>query len=73
MGLITIKTFPNAIEAHLLRTKLESEGIPCFVFDENIIGMNPFFNIAVGGVKLKIDDRDEARVKLLLETEFNQE
>ncbi len=32
MSLINIATFNNATEAYLLKAKLESEGIPAFVF-----------------------------------------
>ena len=58
MELITLKTFDNSIEAHILKTKLESEDIACFLFDENIVGLNPLFNVTVGGIKLKINQSD---------------
>ncbi len=29
--LVTLASFDNSIDAHLLRTKLESEEIPCFI------------------------------------------
>lgn len=58
MKLITIKTFDNSIEAHMLRSKLESEGITCFLFDENIISLNLLYNVTVGGIKLKIIESD---------------
>lgn len=54
MELITLKTFDNSIEAHLMKSKLKSENIVCFLFDENIVGLNPVYNIAVGGIKLKV-------------------
>ena len=66
MELITFRTFNNPIEAHLLRTKLESEGIPSFLFDENIMAFNPFYNSALGGVKLKINKLDLERVEEIL-------
>ncbi|MGB0869623.1 MAG: putative signal transducing protein [Flavobacteriales bacterium] len=56
MNLITIKTFDNSIDAHLTKIKLESEGIECFLFDENIMDINPLYNLTVGGVKLKVRD-----------------
>jgi len=45
MKLVTLKTFDNSIEAHLLKVKLESEGIRCFIFDENIVSMNPILTL----------------------------
>ncbi len=58
MDLITIKTFDNFIEAHTMKSKLESENIRCFLFDENIVELNLIYNIAVGGIKLKINKSD---------------
>lgn len=58
MDLVTIKTFDNVIGAHILKSKLESENIICFLFDENIVGLNPLYNIAVGGIKLKVNKID---------------
>jgi hypothetical protein len=62
MQLITLKTFDNAIDAHMVCSKLESEGIQTFLFDENIISLNPLYNNMIGGIKLKIaeDDLDQA-------------
>lgn len=50
-------------ECHILKGRLETEGIPCFIFDENIIWVDPFKAVAVGGVKLKVllDDYSEAK------------
>lgn len=58
MALITFKTFNNSIDAHILKVKLESEGIVCYLFDENTIGINPLYANALGGIKLKIDEVD---------------
>ena len=41
-----------------MKSKLESEGISCFLFDENIVNLNPLYNMAVGGIKLKINRND---------------
>ncbi|MCJ8167233.1 DUF2007 domain-containing protein [Pontibacter sp. E15-1] len=61
--LITIATFNDVTEAYILKGRLESEGILCFLGDEHIIGAHPFYSVAVGGVKLKVteNDEDEAR------------
>lgn len=61
MALVTLKTFDNHVEAHLLKTKLESEGIPCVLFDENIVTLNPLYNYCVDGIKLKVMEEDAAR------------
>lgn len=58
MELITIKTFDNAIDLHIVKGRLESEAITCFVFDEHIVSVNPLYNITVGGIKLKVREED---------------
>lgn len=42
------------IDCHILKGRLEREGLNCFVFDENIVWVHPFRAVAIGGVKLKV-------------------
>lgn len=67
MKLVTVKTFDNPVEAHILKSKLESENIRCFLFDENIVGINPLYNLTVGGIKLKINELDYDKASAILE------
>lgn len=77
MKFVTLKTFDNTIEANLLRSKLESEGIPCFLFDENMVSLNPLFNLTLGGIKLKIRESDAEKalhvIKEIESTPFTDE
>ncbi len=63
MSLIAIKTYKDGISAHIMKAKLESEGITCFIFDEETISINPLFNFAIGGVKLMVNDFDQLKAK----------
>ena len=67
MKLITLKTFSSDISAHLLKTRLESEGVECFILDENIVRLNPFYDLAVGGIRLQVREEDFQRAKDLME------
>lgn len=67
MAFVTLKTFDNPIDAHMLKTKLESEGITVYLFDENINTLNPLYNIATGGIKLNIAEADLAQAVAVLE------
>jgi len=59
MKLVTIKTFTNSVDAHILKTILETEGIESFIFDENMASMYPMtVNNIFGGVKLQIAEAD---------------
>jgi ribosomal protein S27E len=71
MKLVTIQTFDNSIDAHMMRMRFEDEGINCFIFDENIVNMNLLYNITVGGIKLKINYEDIEKAQLIIE-EMNQ-
>jgi hypothetical protein len=57
--LITLATINTSIQAHLLKSRLESEGIPCFLTDENIntlLPAGPF-----GGIKVQVHLSDSLR------------
>lgn len=69
--IITFQTFDNPNLAHIIRTRLEANDIPCFISDEHIIGMNPLYNPAIGGVKLKIFERDFDRCVAVLAEDEN--
>jgi hypothetical protein len=56
--LITILTFEFAHEAPIVKGKLESEGIPCFLKDELTAQVAPFYSNAIGGVKLQVIESD---------------
>lgn len=56
--LATIGTFSQSAEAHVLKTKLESEGIPAFVGDEHTVTMNWLYSNAIGGVRLQVRESD---------------
>src|SRR4051812_41685550 len=56
--IITFENYYDVMLAHIVRTKLEDNGIPCFIADENTLTANPLYNQAVGGIKLKIFERD---------------
>ena len=58
MALITYKIFKNTIDAHLLKSKLESEGVICYLFNEQMISMKPNYIDSDGGIKLKLNDFD---------------
>jgi len=65
-------TFPH--EVAVIRGRLESEGIACFVKDELTLQVNPFYSNAIGGVKLQVLESDlNQAVKILRETGYVKE
>lgn len=63
----TLKTFDLAIEAHLLKSKLESEGINCYIFDEHINNILPLHSLATSGIKLQVPIEEYEKALVLLE------
>lgn len=72
MSLLTVKVFQNSVDAHLFKSKLESKGINCYLFDENINAMNMLYGVAVGGIKVKISAKDTQKVQKILQELENQ-
>lgn len=66
MHLVTVKTFDNPIDAHMLKSKLLSEGIECYLHDEHTVSIDPLVSNAIGGIKLKISDIDIEKTKAVL-------
>jgi len=52
--LITVYSSNIPIDCHILKGRLETEGISCYLYDENLIWVDPFKAVAIGGVKLKV-------------------
>lgn len=74
--IVTAETFTDPYKANLIRSFLESEGIPCFLSDENINRIQPLFSTAVGGIRLQVRESDlEQAIQLIagFETASDQE
>jgi len=65
LKLITARTFVNPMDAHLLKSRLESEGISCYLKDEHSISIDPLHSNALGGVKLQIHENDIEKVMVI--------
>lgn len=57
----TLGTFEFPADVQIIKGKLESEGIPVFLRDENTINSDPLISSAIGGVKLQVYSTDKQR------------
>ena len=64
---VVIAIFPQVIQAHIAKSRLEADGIEAFIRDENIVALNWLYSNAVGGVKLEVAAEDEKRARAILE------
>ena len=71
-NLKTIYTSNYPIDCHIIKGRLESENIHCYIFDENVINVHPFRSVSVGGVKLKVESRQVERSESILKNIENQ-
>ena len=51
------------MDAHLLLARLESEGLECWLQDENTVTIYPVWTNAVGGIKLLVKKEDVPRAR----------
>lgn len=65
-GWVTIATYMNGLEAHVARSKLESEGIAVSLADEAVVRMNWLWSNAVGGVKVRVKPSEQDRARRIL-------
>jgi Putative prokaryotic signal transducing protein len=65
---VTVLTVQYPQELWIIKGRLESDGIRCFVKDELTVQSNNFYSNAVGGVKLQVLQEDaETATELLKE------
>lgn len=56
-----LASFEYVADVQILKGKLESEGIPVFLRDENTLNSDPLISNAIGGVKLLVYSQDKDR------------
>lgn len=66
MSWVTVGHYSLPYEAHLGRARLESEGIDALVVDEHTINMQWMLSDALGGVRLQVNQEDDARARMIL-------
>jgi len=71
--LTTVATFDNMPAAHIAKGRLEAEGIPCWLQDENLVQTDWLYNIAVGGIKLQVETRYAERARVILDTDYSDD
>lgn len=67
--IIVFDAYDTVVAANLVKTKLDAFGIPCFLTDENFVGLYPIRNEVFPGIRLHIFEKDHAQVKEILKEE----
>ena len=66
ISLITIFSSNIPIDCHIIKGRLETDGLDCYIFDENIVLVHPFKAVAVGGVKLKVPSDQTTKAEKII-------
>jgi len=68
MAVVRLTTCYDHFESHRIVDVLESEGIQCFVTNENFTTLLPIYNGMLGsGIQVMIDETDLEKAQVLLE------
>jgi hypothetical protein len=65
--LVTLRRYRDLTEAFVGRSLLEAADIPAWIADEHLVRMNWFLSNSVGGMRLQVDESDEAAALEILE------
>ncbi len=63
-----VATYSMPYQAHLAKSRLETEGISAFIRDEHLISIDWLYSPALGGVKLEVPEGQWEEAKQILET-----
>jgi hypothetical protein len=66
-ALVTLKTFRDPWDAYLLRGRLEAEGIPAFVLNDQHVAVNWRISTALGGVRVQVPTHMAAEAQAVWE------
>jgi len=64
--IVTLESYYDPMLAEIIRARLEANGISCYIADSMTIGVNPIYNNAVGGVKIKVFEHDVEKCREIL-------
>lgn len=66
MTFITIATVEKVIDAHMFKSRLESEGLLVFLKDEHMVGMILYYNLLLGGIKVRVPENQAGKAMEIL-------
>jgi Putative prokaryotic signal transducing protein len=64
---VTLCTFDNAIEAHIVKGLLESENVAVFLVGEHFFGVQVMLNVGLAHIRMQVPANQLAQAKQLLQ------
>jgi hypothetical protein len=65
-GLVTIARVTEVWEAHIIRARLQAEGLLATLADEHLVSMDWLYSNAIGGVRVQVPEREVPRALAVL-------
>jgi Putative prokaryotic signal transducing protein len=72
-SMVTIRSFPDVMQAWLAKSSLESAGIECYLVDDNMVRLDWGISIVLGGVKLRVTSEDAETALVILDQPVPEE
>lgn len=67
----TIATFDTIIDANMALGRLQAEGISAQLVDEHLVQTDMLYSIAVGGIKLQVEDQLATKARQILDDDYS--
>lgn len=65
--LVTVARYDSSIQAHIVKAHLEGHDLVCFVFDDHMVDMYALYSNAIGGVKIKVREKDAEEAHAIIQ------
>lgn len=72
MTFTTIFTSNIPVLCHILKGRLQTDGLDVFIYDEHTISVHPFRAVLLGGVKVKVPSEQAEQAKLIMQSLLNK-
>lgn len=71
MKVVNVATFDTIIDANISMGRLRTEGIPCWLADENIVQTDMLYSPAIGGIKLQVSEEWAEQAREILAIDYS--
>lgn len=73
MKFVELAVFNNYIEAHIVQSRLEEEGVRCWLQNEHSATIAPYLTQAIGGIRMMVSETQLDRALEILNDNRNDE
>jgi hypothetical protein len=71
--LVTVARFDLSADAHVAKCVLEGAGVDCTLVDEEIVSLDWFYSLMMGGIKLRVRQSETTLAREILTSGLSQD